>query len=343
MMIPRRQFSSPGNKIGALWSKPYTAWIALPLVYAGAMLINKYTLAVLGFTYPTIFQGWQVSVGAVSLKVCDVMQKGKLFTWKMDKPGFISLFPFFMLFLFSIVSGSMALVHVPLPCFLAMTNLIPALVFLFDYTPQFQGASPLAIISSGLVFLSSLLLPLADVDMVWDNLKKDSPYFVALIHVLCTTCLHLYSRIVDSRFSTIDRTYYCYIVSAAFLAPASVYFEEALTALKFERLMTLEFIACTVASGFLGVFLQWLLLANETHTHHLLQISFSKIVTCLLSLWLIKDGVTVITSVLVAINILGGIFLQRKKILTAEEELDFDMEELLSSVDVDDKRGSSHS
>ena len=79
------------------------------LVCSG-LYINKYVLSVLGFKYPTIFQGWQTLAGLIIYKLLTVScAKANFKLVSIDRPAFISLLPGFLFFTTSLVAGSKAL------------------------------------------------------------------------------------------------------------------------------------------------------------------------------------------------------------------------------------------
>ena len=79
------------------------------LVCSG-LYINKYVLSVLGFKYPTIFQGWQTLAGLVIYKLLTYCSKSTSFKLtKIDRPAFVSLLPGFLFYTTALVASSKAL------------------------------------------------------------------------------------------------------------------------------------------------------------------------------------------------------------------------------------------
>ena len=79
--------------------------------YVDIFLYFQYVLSVLGFTYPTIYQGWQTFLGVIILKILLYKSKKykKVTLTPLDKAGFISLLPSFLFYVAGIVASSKAL------------------------------------------------------------------------------------------------------------------------------------------------------------------------------------------------------------------------------------------
>ena len=117
------------------------------VVLATSLSANKFVLSTLGFQYPMVFQvrngliyecsllvqgdfksllcyqGWQTLVGFVLYQILHSLGLVKITS--LDLSGYISLFPFFLFFTSSILTGSMALSKIPLASFLAISALVP--------------------------------------------------------------------------------------------------------------------------------------------------------------------------------------------------------------------------
>ncbi|CAG0921093.1 unnamed protein product [Notodromas monacha] len=218
-------------------------------LFAGNVLCNKYVLSELEFTYPTIFQGWQVLVGACFLKGIATCSGTAVVKSSLDKPGFISLLPTFLLFVGTLVAGSKALAVIEVPQFVACLNLSPALIYLFDDAPKFRNSQCGAVVACAVVVLSTVGLVVLELEMTF----SDSPYFWMLICVLCASVHIVHGRIADARFEPVDRLYYSYLVGVCLLAPASLYLDEAFQALNFAKNSRFHFFVGCLASGFFGV------------------------------------------------------------------------------------------
>jgi hypothetical protein len=215
---------------GAIRSTPRAHGFIYAFLFAGNVLCNKYVLTELSFTYPTIFQGWQVLVGAILLKSLSTCGGEPVVRAKLDKPGFISLLPNFLLFVGALVSGSKALTSIGVPQFVACANASPALVYLFDVFPTFLAASVLNSVASLVVVGTAIAVVLLELQMTF----SDSPYFWMLVFVLCSSVQVVHGRIADARFEPVDRLYYSYLVGVCLLAPASLYLDEAFLVSRFK-------------------------------------------------------------------------------------------------------------
>ena len=85
------------------------AGILFGCLVCSGLYINKYVLSVLGFKYPTIFQGWQTLTGLCIYKLLTYCSKSNFKLVGIDRSAFISLLPGFLFFTTSIVAASKAL------------------------------------------------------------------------------------------------------------------------------------------------------------------------------------------------------------------------------------------
>ncbi len=75
------------------------------LLLSASLSSNKFVLSGLGFQFPMVFQGWQTLVGFLIYRLLHAT--GKLNITQLDTAGYISLFPFFLFFCSSILTGAM--------------------------------------------------------------------------------------------------------------------------------------------------------------------------------------------------------------------------------------------
>lgn len=239
------------------------------LAYASLQIITlfatKYVLSVLGFQYPMVFQGWQTLVGFLVFQLLSSMPRKKPFVTiaSLDRPGLVSLLPSFILFTFSIISGSKALASIPVLVFISVTNILPALIQLFDLV----SSDPVALIPAGamrkkvasLIVLitgaSLCFLSPEDLSSRTDPSVNVSAYFALAVHLSCGFALTLHSRIADARFTMLDKQLYSYGFSLIVLAPASLYLEEAFEALHFQHRRQIRFIFGSVLCAVSGALL----------------------------------------------------------------------------------------
>ena len=129
---------------------------------------------------------------------------------KMDKPGLVSLFPNFVLFVVFVISGSKAVSTYPVLVFVCATNVLPAVTFLIDSSSSLTGQHSL--IQKGLAVTA---LPSAGL-VVWsatnsqtqsgasgdddndDHLRHQALIYDGLfwlaVHLMCGVALSFHSR-----------------------------------------------------------------------------------------------------------------------------------------------------
>nr|ACO12427.1 Transmembrane protein C18orf45 [Lepeophtheirus salmonis] len=214
---------------------------------------NKYVLTELGFKYPMVFQGWQTLVGFIVLRMwtssyLPLNLRLKKSITPLDKPGFVSLFPFFLFFTASLITGSKALSVISITEFAVGCTFVPAGIFLISERKNFcvQQVASVIVTTTSLIF---------GVYGFFFRTTEDgfySPYFWLLIHIVCLLAASLHSRICDARYMAIDRLYYGYVFSFIVLAPASIYLEEAFEALNFQHRRQMGFLLGSLVSGVSG-------------------------------------------------------------------------------------------
>jgi len=203
------------------------------LFFAG-ISINKYVLSVLGFKYPTIFQGWQTLAGLVIYKLLNVFNKPTYAITNVDRAGFISIIPGLLFYTTALVANSKALSLLPVCVFLAVQNTVPAGVYLFERispNPSRQPTAPLQFLGASSALLTGLGLVIGETSLNF----SDTGYFWLLVGVVCNAASFLHARIADARFKSWDRLYYSSVFAVVLLAPASLYLEEAFQALQFHH------------------------------------------------------------------------------------------------------------
>ncbi|XP_013359147.1 PREDICTED: transmembrane protein 241 isoform X8 [Chinchilla lanigera] len=94
--------------------------LAVCACYPASYLTNKYVLSVLKFTYPTLFQGWQVLVGGLLLHLS--WRRGWVEMHGGSRSDVLTWLPASMLFVGIIYAGSRALSRLPVPVFLILHN-----------------------------------------------------------------------------------------------------------------------------------------------------------------------------------------------------------------------------
>jgi drug/metabolite transporter (DMT)-like permease len=227
---------------------PVAAFFYACIVGCG-LYINKYVLSILGFRYPTIFQGWQTLTGLIIYKLLTCASKASFKLATIDRPAFISLLPGFLFFTTSLIASSKALAVVPIPIYVSVFNTLPAIIYLLDTVlPNRPPVGPLQLGSAVATLLTGGGLVLSQVGLNF----SDSAYFWLVVGVVCSAAYTLHTRIADARYASWDRLYYNSIFSVIVLAPASFYLEEAFEALNFHHDRQELFLAGCLASAMLG-------------------------------------------------------------------------------------------
>jgi len=227
---------------------PVAAFFYSCIVGCG-LFINKYVLSILGFRYPTIFQGWQTLTGLIIYKLLTCASKTSFKLAIIDRPAFISLLPGFLFFTTSLIASSKALAGVPIPIYVSVYNTLPATVYLLDTVlPNRPPVGPLQLGSAVVTLVTGGGLVLSQVGLDF----SDSAYFWLVVGVVCSAAYCLHTRIADARYASWDRLYYNSIFSVIVLAPASFYLEEAFEALNFHHDRQELFLAGCLASAMLG-------------------------------------------------------------------------------------------
>jgi len=220
-------------------------------VVVSVLYINKYVLSILGFRYPTIFQGWQTLTGLVIYKLLTIVSKSGFKVTTIDRSALISLLPGFLFYTTSIISSSKALAGVPIPIFVSVFNILPALIYLLDRLLPKSGAPPTSVLqvcSSIMTLCTGSILVLSQISLNFG----DSAYFWLVVGVVCTAAYCLHCRISDARYTSWDKLYYNSVFSVIVLAPASFYLEEAFEALHFHHDRQELFLFGCFASAVLG-------------------------------------------------------------------------------------------
>ncbi|XP_007886079.2 transmembrane protein 241 isoform X2 [Callorhinchus milii] len=207
---------------------------------------NKYILSVLKFTYPTLFQGWQMLVGGlllqVSWKLGWVEMKSNVL-WSAK----ISWFPGAVLFVGMIYAGSRALSKLPIPFFLVFHNVSELVATILQRLSKKEKWSFMKFLSLLMVLLAAVCLPLNDLQF------DPAGYFWAVIHCLCAGGYRVFQELPKScLLSEFEQQYLNYLYSVVLLAFAAHFSGDAFSALDFPFLYFYRFHGGCCASGILG-------------------------------------------------------------------------------------------
>jgi len=276
------------------------------LLFFGGISINKYVLTVLGFKYPTIFQGWQTLAALIIYKLLNVFKPKIYPITHVDRAGFISILPGLLFYTTSLVASSKALAEVPVCVYLAVQNTLPAAIFLFDklYPSSTRAPiQPLPAASAVTVMLTGVGLIMTETSLDF----QESGYFWLIVGVMCTAASTLHARIADARFKSWDRLYFSSVFSVIILAPASLYLEEAFQALQFRHDRQELFVTGCLASAVLIACLNlYTTVLKEDDKFGLVQ-NVSSGVTALLSILIFPSELTTLQYVLMVLNLVTSI------------------------------------
>uniref|UniRef100_A0A9J7YA95 Transmembrane protein 241 n=1 Tax=Cyprinus carpio carpio TaxID=630221 RepID=A0A9J7YA95_CYPCA len=154
--------------------------------FTASYFTNKYVLSILKFTFPTIFQGWQTSTGALLLLV----------TWKLgwveingfSRSAAFSQLPGCFLFIGNIYAGSRALSLLPIPFFFVFQNVSEVFAFLIRTAAHREKPPWMKLISV------CMLLGSASSLMLYNPRFGPSGYTWASIHLLCVGAYKVFQK-----------------------------------------------------------------------------------------------------------------------------------------------------
>lgn len=158
--------------------------------FTASYFTNKYVLSVLKFTFPTIFQGWQTSTGALLLLV----------TWKLgwveingfSRSAAFSQLPGAFLFIGNIYAGSKALSLLPIPFFFVLQNASEVFVFLMITVAHRKKPSWMKLVSVCLLLGSATGL------ILYNPRFGPSGYTWGSIHLFCVGAYKVFQKSTKS-------------------------------------------------------------------------------------------------------------------------------------------------
>lgn len=276
------------------------------LLFFGGICINKYVLTVLGFKYPTIFQGWQTLAALIIYKLLNVFKRSNYPITPVDRAGFISILPGLLFYTTALVANSKALAELPVCVYLAVQNALPASIFLFDRLypsksrvplPPLQGAAGI------IVMLTSIGLVLSQSSLEF----QESGYFWLIVGVVCNASSTLHARIADARFKSWDRLYFSSVFSVIILAPASLYLEEAFQALQFRHDRQELFVTGCLASAVLVACLNLYSTVLKEDDKFGLITNGASAITAILSFWMFPQELSTLQYFLILVNLISAL------------------------------------
>ncbi|KAM5219539.1 UDP-N-acetylglucosamine transporter TMEM241 isoform 12-T13 [Hipposideros larvatus] len=262
-------------------------------------MLNYYVLSVLKFTYPTLFQGWQMLIGGLLLHV----------SWKLGwaeincslRADVLTWLPASVLFVGIIYAGSRALSRLAIPVFLTLHNV--AEVITCGHQKCFRKE-----VNDNVQCYALFLLAAAGCLPFNDSHFDPDGYFWALIHLSCVGAYRILQKSQKSNaLSDIDQQYLNYIFSVVLLAFASHPTGDLFSVLDFPFLYFYRFHGSCCASGFLGFFLMFSTVKLKSLVapgQCAAWIFFAKVITAGLSILLFD---MILTSATVGCLLLGGL------------------------------------
>eukprot|EP00088_Acartia_fossae_P005092 TRINITY_DN12228_c0_g1_i11.p1 TRINITY_DN12228_c0_g1~~TRINITY_DN12228_c0_g1_i11.p1 ORF type:complete len:308 (-),score=47.88 TRINITY_DN12228_c0_g1_i11:238-1161(-) len=276
------------------------------VLFFGGICINKYVLSVLGFKYPTIFQGWQTLAALIIYKLLNVFKNASYPITPVDRAGFISILPGLLFYTTSLVANSKALADIPVCVYLAVQNALPASIFLFDRLYPSRTRVPLPPVqglAAVIVMLTAIGLVISESSLEF----QESGYFWLIVGIVCNAASTLHARIADARFKSWDRLYFSSVFSVIILAPASLYLEEAFQALQFRHDRQELFVTGCLASAILIACLNlYSTVLKEDDKFGLVQNCASG-ATAILSVWMFPSPLSTIQYILMMLNLVAVI------------------------------------
>ncbi|XP_066102345.1 UDP-N-acetylglucosamine transporter TMEM241-like [Saccopteryx bilineata] len=225
--------------------------LTLSTCYLAFYLTNKYLCVVLKFTYPTLFQGWQMLIGGLLLHV----------SWKLgwveinsnSRSAVLMWLPASVLFVGIIYAGSRALSRLAIPVFLTLHNAAEVIICGHQKCFWKEKTSPAKLCSAFFLLAAAGCLPFNDSQFDSDG------YFWAVIHL---TCMGVYKILRKSQkpsaLSDIDQQYLNYIFRTAVIGQLQFLpTGDLLGVLDFPFLYFYRFHGSCWASGLLGFLLMF--------------------------------------------------------------------------------------
>ncbi|XP_016314269.1 transmembrane protein 241-like [Sinocyclocheilus anshuiensis] len=202
--------------------------------FTASYFTNKYVLSVLKFTFPTIFQGWQTSTGALLLLV----------TWKLgwveinafSRSAVFSQLPGCFLFIGNIYAGSKALSLLPIPFFFVLQNVSEVFAFLIVTVTHREKPPWMKLLSVCMLLGSATSL------MLFNPRFGPSGYTWASIHLFCVGAYKVFQKNTKTNLlSDLEEHFINYVTSALLLASLAYSTGDLSGALDFPLLTSYRF------------------------------------------------------------------------------------------------------
>ncbi|XP_067291371.1 UDP-N-acetylglucosamine transporter TMEM241 [Pseudorasbora parva] len=214
-------------------------------LFIASYFTNKYVLSISKFTFPTIFQGWQTSTGALLLLV----------TWKLglvEIKGFstsaaFSQLPGSFLFIGNIYAGSKALSLLPIPFFFVLQNVSEVFAFLLVAVTHREKSSLMKLFSMCMLLGSTAGL------ILYNPRFGPSGYTWASVHLFCVGAYKVFQKNTkSSHLSDLEEQFINYVISALLLASLAYSTGDLSGALDFPLLTSYRFQTGCLGSAIFG-------------------------------------------------------------------------------------------
>ncbi|XP_075994297.1 UDP-N-acetylglucosamine transporter TMEM241 homolog isoform X2 [Genypterus blacodes] len=222
--------------------------LAFSFVFVVSYFTNKFVLSVLKFTYPTLFQGWQTSIGALLLLLS--VKLGWVEMSRITRSAALLWLPGSVLFVGNIYAGSRALSRLGIPFFFTLQNSAHVVSFVILKLVHREKLQWLKFISVGLMLLSAISLPLQDPQFDLNG------YLWAVGHLVCVGAYRAFQvQYKSSLLSDLEQQCINYLFSVLLLAIAAHPTGDLVGVWEFPSLHSYTFHGGCCASALLGFLL----------------------------------------------------------------------------------------
>lgn len=257
-----------------------TEYVTYCVLYTSTIICNKYVLTSLGFQFPTIFQAWQTFIGLFLMHVVGGFQVKEMVL--RDIGPWV---PAMILYVGTIVSGSIALSKLPIPMFILGQGCGDVIVLICNENMP----STMAMFSFPVKLAAAIIASWSAIQQSW---------YVALMwliaHAVCSGAYRSVSLWYSSphwpysNLTIQQRQYLNYFFSTCVLLPSIFLFGHHEKAKSFPYLNANRFYIGSICSGIFGWAVNKLWMRIFYHTTpdsktHATQL-FSKVLILLLSM-----------------------------------------------------------
>lgn len=228
-----------------------TQTVLFIILFAASHFVNKFVLSVLGFQYPTIFQGWQTLIGFLMISLLVTTKHLPALMENVTRGDIAQWLPGMACFVCMIYSGSKALAKLSIPTYLSLHNLVTVILCTSQLVIYRQLTSIFSYSMIMVLVISSIVIGITDPDY-----DRDA-YFWMCLHILSTGALGIFSKLIKARLklSSNEKLYCNYLYSMIVLAPSSYFLGDAVEAGKYPYLYFSKFYMGCIMSGVFGVLL----------------------------------------------------------------------------------------